>query len=402
MKNMNYRWIILLLFVVSQLILSIGGFGWGPLAPFLKKTMFLNGTQIGLISSSFYLTASLSALPAGIAIDRYGVKTGVLSWIGITGFFLFVLSFIHNYALFLIFVALSGIGYGMGNPVASKGLFMWFDLRTRGTAFGIRQAAVTVGGAVAGILLVFISERMGPYIAIRTVGAMIMIMFILCLFFYHDPLSRKDMPGREKGRKKEKNKFRSLFNNKPLLILSFIFALLGLSQGIVSTFLLLYANEKLGYSLIASGSFLTIAMISGAAGRILWGIISDRIFQGARRPVIHIIVALATLCSVTLALWGTDWPGWLFMPFVVIVGMTCIGFNSIAILTAAELSEKNKTATSVGFVSTIAWAGLFIGPLFFGAITDHFGYFYSWMTLALFSFICFFLCFFLSVPASES
>ena len=90
------------------------------------------------------------------------------------------------------------------------------------------------------------------------------------------------------------------------------------------------------------------------------------------------------------------------MPFVVIVGMTCIGFNSIAILTAAELSEKNKTATSVGFVSTIAWAGLFIGPLFFGAITDHFGYFYSWMTLALFSFICFFLCFFLSVPASES
>ena len=399
---MNYRWIILLLFVVSQLILSIGGFGWGPLAPFLKKAMSLNGTQIGLISSSFYLTASLSALPAGIAIDRYGVKTGVLSWIGITGIFLFVLSFVHNYAFFLIFVALSGIGYGMGNPVASKGLFMWFDLRTRGTAFGIRQAAVTVGGAVAGVLLVFISEKMGPSIAIRTVGVMIMIMFVVCLLLYRDPSALKDMPGKPTKGKKEKGKFRSLFNNKPLLILSFVFALLGLSQGIVTTFLLLYANEKLGYSLIASGSFLTIAMISGAAGRILWGVISDRIFQGARRPVMFIIAALATLCSATLALWGTDWPRWMFMPFVVILGMACIGFNSIAILTAAELSEKDKTATSVGFVSTIAWAGLFIGPLFFGALTDHFGYFYSWMTLALFSLLCFFLCFFLSVPASES
>jgi ACS family hexuronate transporter-like MFS transporter len=398
---MAYRWIILLLFVLSQLILSIGGFGWGPLAPFLKKAMSLNGTQIGMISSSFYLTASLSALPAGIAIDRYGVKTGVLSWVGITGVFLFFLSFIQNYSLFLIFVALSGIGYGMGNPVASKGLFMWFDLQTRGTAFGIRQAAVTVGGAVAGILLVFISERMGPYIAIRTVGVMIMIMFIICIFCYHDPLIQKDMPGKQKNEKKGENNFRSLCNNKPLLILSIIFALLGLSQGIVTTFLLLYANEKLGYSLIASGSFLTIAMISGAVGRIIWGVISDRIFKGARKPVILIIAALATLCSATLALWGTNWPKWLFMPFVVILGMACIGFNSIAILTAAELSEKDKTATSVGFVSTIAWAGLFIGPLFFGTLTDHFGYFCSWITLAFFSFICFCLSFFLSDPASE-
>ncbi len=401
-NNMRYRWMILLLFVVSQLILSVGGFGWGPLAPFLKKVMSLNSTQIGLISSGFYLTASLSALPGGIVVDRYGVRTGVLLWIGITGIFLVVLSFIQNYAFFLIFVALSGIGYGMGNPVTSKGLFMWFDPQTRGAVFGIRQAAVTAGGAVAGVLLVFISERMGPYIAIRTVGVIIMIMFIICFFFYHDPLTRRDIHGKQERGKKGKTKFKSLVHNKPLLILSIIFALLGLSQGIVTTFLLLYANEKLGYSLIASGSFLTIAMISGAAGRILWGVISDRIFYGARKPVMHIIAALATLCSIGLALWEAYWPQWLFMPFVVVVGMSCIGFNSIAVLTAAELSEKDNTATAVGLVSTIAWGGLFIGPLFFGSLTDHFGYFYSWMTLAVFSLICFSLCFFLSVPAYET
>ena len=88
-KEAGYRWIILSIFVISQFILSIAGFGWGSLAPFLKKVMALNSTQIGLIASSFYFTSSMAAFPAGIAIDRYGVKTGVVLWLGLTGIPLF-------------------------------------------------------------------------------------------------------------------------------------------------------------------------------------------------------------------------------------------------------------------------------------------------------------------------
>ena len=101
-KEAGYRWVILSIFVISQFFLSIAGFGWGSLAPFLKKVMALNSTQIGLISSSFYFTSSMSAFPAGIAIDRYGVKAGVIVWLGLTGLPLFFLSFIHYYYLFLV------------------------------------------------------------------------------------------------------------------------------------------------------------------------------------------------------------------------------------------------------------------------------------------------------------
>ncbi|MBL0701874.1 MAG: hypothetical protein JJV91_00125, partial [Desulfosarcina sp.] len=56
-KETGYCWVIFLIFVISQFVLSIAGFGWGSLAPFLKKVMTLNSTQGGLICSSFHFTA---------------------------------------------------------------------------------------------------------------------------------------------------------------------------------------------------------------------------------------------------------------------------------------------------------------------------------------------------------
>ncbi|RLB26372.1 MAG: hypothetical protein DRG71_02385 [Deltaproteobacteria bacterium] len=48
-----------------------------------------------------------------------------------------------------------------------------------------------------------------------------------------------------------------------------------------------------------------------------------------------------------------------------------------------EVSSGTKTATSIGFASTIAWSGLFLGPVAFGRMMDSFGYFYGWMLLVV-------------------
>ena len=118
---LNYRWIILFIMAGSQFVLSIAAFGWGPLAPFLKKIMSLSASQIGAIGSTFYFAAALSSFPAGIIVDRHGVKKGLLLWLGLTGLPLILLSLLqYNYAFFLILGTLSGLGYGMGNPVASN------------------------------------------------------------------------------------------------------------------------------------------------------------------------------------------------------------------------------------------------------------------------------------------
>ena len=86
-------------------------------------------------------------------------------------------------------VSIAGLGYGMGNPVASKGLFLWFSQKTRGTAFGLRQAAVTIGGAAAGMLMVYLCQKFGPFVSLQIIALMIIFMMIFACFFYRHPAS---------------------------------------------------------------------------------------------------------------------------------------------------------------------------------------------------------------------
>jgi MFS transporter, ACS family, hexuronate transporter len=401
--NQNYRWVILVVFASSQIVLSIGGYGWGPLAPSLKQVLSLSITQIGTISSVFYFTSALTSFPSGIFVDRYGVKNGLLLWVGLTGASLLSLSFIHYaFLLFLIMVAISGLGYGMGNPVASKGLFIWFDQRTRGMAFGIKQSAVTIGAAVAGIFLVYLSQRIGPFLAFRTVSLMILTMIIPAFFLYRAPQLGLATPRGSglKGERSVKSGFRDLFTNKALLAVSVIMAMLGLAQGVVVTFFILYVNEMLGYPLLAAGSLLTMVMISGAVGRVFWGVLSDHLFNGSRKPVLIIISTLAALSFAILAFWSSAWIKQLFLPVVIGIGLSAVGWNSIALVMVTEISSSSKTGTSIGLATTVSWAGLSLGPIVFGSLTDHFGYFFSWISLALFCCICLILC--LLIPVSKA
>ncbi|MBL0716308.1 MAG: MFS transporter [Desulfosarcina sp.] len=400
-NNPQYRWVILVVFVTSQFVLSIAGYGWGPLAPFLKETLSLSRTQIGSIGSTFYFTAALSALPAGIIIDRKGVKKGLIAWLGLTGApLLFLGAFKPSFTIFILMTAIAGLGYGMGNPVCSKGLLMWFDQNTRGTVFGIKQSAVTAGAAVSGILMVYLSQKMGPFNSLGVIGLVIALMVILSFYFYKDPthVGNPSAYTTTQAATTIFAGFGELFANKPFLYLATIMGLLGLAQGIVVTFLVLYAGESLGYSPLAAGSLLTIVMLSGVVGRIFWGVVSDRLFDGRRRPVLIIISALAVLTVMMLALWGTTaWPRWLFIPVIIGLGLSSVGWNSIALVMVAEISTASKMATAVGLASTIGWLGLAAGPVAFGSITDHFGYVFAWMTLGIFCFFSLIFCLFLPV-----
>jgi sugar phosphate permease len=401
--NVNYRWVILSVIFLCQFILAVAPTGWGPLAPFLKKLMSLSNTQIGVISSTFSITATLSAFPAGILIDRLGVKKCLLAWLGITGFpLLFMTFFRHNYFVFLIMVAVAGLGYSIGNPVASKGVFIWFDRKIRGTVFGIRQSAVNFGGATMGLLLVYLSERIGPFSALRMVFWMIMGVMVLTFFFYREPKTDGHASGGNEptDMRLSRMSFGRLLRNRELLTICSVAGTLGIAQGVTTTFFLIYVHESLGYPLLVAGSLFTMLMIGGAAGRIFWGVVSDLFFRGSRRRVLIIISVIAVVSVTILALWPATWPRWIFLPVVIALGTSSWGWNALVFALVAETSEGTKTATSVGLATAFGWFGISLGPLGFGTVTDHWGYFYAWIFLAICCMLSLFFC--CLTPTSET
>lgn len=404
--DLSYRWVILAMFVCFQLVLSIVAFGWGALAPFLKELMSLNSTELGLISSTFFIAAGLSSFPGGIIVDHFGERKGILISLGMSGFSLICLGFVYSiHILFLAMVAIAGLGYGMNNPAAAKGLLAWFDQKTRGTVFGIRQSSVTLGGAVAAVFLVYTCQKIGPINAILMVGFMIMIMLIVAFFFYQTPEMGKNSPintnTESENKQSLKPGLRGHFTNKALVAVFVVVGLMGLAQGIIITFFLIYIKEGLGYSVSAAGFLLSVLMIGGTVGRVFWGLLSDRLFSGRRKPILIIISALIAISVTVLAFWSCAWPKSLFFLVVIGLGISSLGWSGIATVLLAEVSVRSRAASSVGLASAIGWIGMFIGPLGFGVLTDTSGYFHAWMALAVFSFFSLILCSLLPISKQD-
>ena len=245
--KIRYHWVILLLFTVSQIVLSMGEFGWGPLAPFLKEALSLTEAHIGIISSVLFFSNAISAFLAGISVDRYGVRKNFLLWLGITGVPMFLVVFFHqSFLLLVVLVTISGLGYGMGNPVAVKGLYTWFDPRMRATAVGVRQAAVPLGGAITGILTVYVAQKLSWFMVPGIMGALSILMLGIAFFTYKEPpLITPSTVKKEKGNWRAE--ISELFSNRKLNSMIIIMALFGLGQGTITTFLTLYLYEYLNY-----------------------------------------------------------------------------------------------------------------------------------------------------------
>jgi MFS family permease len=80
--------------------------------------------------------------------------------------------------------------------------------------------------------------------------------------------------------------------------------------------------------------------------------------------------------------------------------MSCIGWNGICLATVSEISDSDKTASSIGLASTLGWAGLFVGPIAFGSLTDNFGYFNAWSFVAVFCVLSLILSIYIPIKKS--
>jgi sugar phosphate permease len=297
----------------------------------------------------------------------------------------------ESYIWLLILVVFTGASYGMINPIASKGLTLWFDVKNRATAFGIRQMGVTAGGAIAGVLLIYLARLKNWNLAVLVVGLLSVLIGIAGYLFYKEaPLEAIKTPVSKKAA--PKMTILDLLKNRNLLILCLIMALLCLGQSSIASFLVLYLKEYLGLTSILAGSFLTITMICGGGARVFWGIVSDRLFHSKRLPVMKIICLLAALSALLVFLYGSNLPSPFFIPIVVFFGFSYLGFQGIAVVLMVEVCGPELAGRATGLGITIAWVGMVLGPVIFGALAEA-GYHFAWLFITIASSLSVLLCY---------
>ena len=361
----GYPWIVLAASALVQTSASFGNQAISPLAPFLVEDLKLSKADIGLLVTATYLGAILVLVLAGSLSDRFGVRALFLLGMTLAGVPLALASVAPGYLWLLIPMALYAVGNGFALPPTTRAIVEWFPTGRRGLAMGIKQTGVALAGMICGLVVPPLGQAVGWRATILVLGVVTVLSGVLAWIAYRDrpdsatAASKATRPG-----------FGAVIGNRNLLLLcgvTFLYAGVQLS---LAGFLVLFLTERVQMSIVEAGALLALAQGGGVVGRIGWGLVSDTVFRGQRKPVIGIIAVLAAVSALVLSFTDTSTPRLVLLVTLAIAGVSAIGWNGINMTFVAELVGRQASATAAGLNLTASYLGIMVCPPIFGYLVD--------------------------------
>ncbi len=355
-------WFRLSVLTMSHAVGSLGMMSVLAVAPLIQRDLALTATQFGLLVAVYGGSQVLGSPLAGQIADRLGVGRTLALAMVIFTLSILVVSQAHVLTGALIGVAGLGIGYAFINPATARGIMEWAPPSRRATGMGIKQTGVPMGGilgAGAALLASLIDWRM----TLACVAGLSLLAVAPCL-----SLSRLDRPRSGPARSFLRT-WPSLLTNRNLVVLSLATAGLNMCQASFFGFLTLFAKDSIGFSAVTAGLCLGVSQTAAACGRVLWGVVGDRLF-GRRRKVLYVYVA--ALASALLAVFALVQPGWLafLLVMVTFLGLTVGSYAAIVQTMVVESVAPHDAGAASGYFLCVISLGNMSGPLLFGAIVD--------------------------------
>jgi ACS family hexuronate transporter-like MFS transporter len=381
-KPLSEPWKMLLCLLLAQLMVAFIGRSIGPLGVLIGEDLSLTKAQIGMLPAALFLGQALASIPVGFIVDQVGSRKLLLVISFSVSFSFLAMAFSHHFWLVLLLVVIGGFGYGSMHPVSNRGIIYWFALNQRGVAMGVKQTGITTGSAMAGLLLLPLGAEYGwrPVLAIACI--LLLVGGLFSYYFYKDPINQRKSVEQKKGLASFYVSMLKLMRNKPLMLVSISAMGLSGSQICLVTYLVLFSYEYLHISLFLSGILLVVSEISGSIGRVVWGLISDRLFNGKRVGILMLITTLSALSSLTIAFLPSHTSFWMMVPIIIVFGFAVSGYNGIWMNLASEVVPPEYSGISSGFSITLGSIGVIVFPPIFGFIVDSFGSFTAgWLSI---------------------
>jgi MFS transporter, FSR family, fosmidomycin resistance protein len=327
-----------------------------PLLPLLMTKIGFNITHAALLISIQSIFTSFSQPVFGYIADR--IKWPIMTVWGplLTAVFLGSIGLAKSYTAVVIILIMAGIGTSSFHPQSAM-----FAGRAGGNRSGLAMSLFVTSGsaghALGPMIIIPIATYLGLEYSPITILPGIIISWLLFRnlpILPHAPAKRIiiDEKIEEKGQMKILVLLYTIVTIRALLVCGFI------------TFLPIYMIQK-SYSLLFSGSAITIFELAGSAGSIFGGHISDRIGR-------KIVVILSLTLPLPLL--------WLFLHltgigafiFLAISGFFLFSSVPVIIIMAQELYPRKVNMVS-SVMMGMAWGigGLLVSPM--GALADRIG-----------------------------
>ena len=356
------RWTVLAVALAVQTAISLVAAAMPVLLPFVKDEFHLTFAQAGLVVNFSFMGGFLTIALAGLAVDSLGDRFVLVLGGLLTGGVAMVSALVGNFWILLPVLVLMGAGIAMPTPAGSIAVRNAFPLRLRGSVMSIRQTGIPLGAFFAALILPPVAILGGWRAAMALAGALSIFVALAALAIYRTTGRPEPVAGEVRG-------LRNVMN-RDSLVAATAGILLVASQMSIVTYLVAYLIHDRRLALTTAAAILAVAQLAGAGGRILWGVVSDRLLGGSRRTALLLAAATGAAGSLTLALLPVSTPLPVLVAAILISSMGAVGWNGVQISFLSELARPGTEGRNVGLALMIQQPGILVGPFLFGLVID--------------------------------
>ena len=375
----RYRWIILIVLTAAYFFVVFQRISGGIVSRDIVDDL---GGSIGLISSIYFLIYAAMQIPSGLLADHVGPRKVTFAFMSVAAVGSFITCFGTEFWEVVLGILLITVGMGVIYIQLIKIISVWFKKTDFPQLTGIVVAVGNVGAIAATAPLEMMKDAVGWRGVFLILGAVTLILALLCIVFVRDHPHKKGLPAIEEIENQENGTpITDATDSKMPVIRSLIIVASGgrkfwtlaiayfLIYGSIMVFQGTWANTyfKDVYGFTASAAWLvTMLGVGKILSTVLAGVLTGRgVIRSKRTAMIW-----GTL--VFVAVWGVIWVFagsldnyWFWMTICFIFGFSA-GFMTLSYTQVKEWYPTAISGTSVSAMGVF----VFLGAAVCAAIAD--------------------------------
>ena len=372
-----YGWVI----VATGIVVSCIGFGaMVTLSVFLQPMAAATGwsrTGISTAATINWLSMGVGSFLWGALSDRFGTRTVVLLGGGLLGLGMLAGSQASTLGQFqLFFGVLVGLAAGSFYAPLTATTTRWF-VANRSLAVALVSAGVSLGSTTIGPLARWIITNYDWRTAMLVIGDIVWVVIIPLAFLVREPAGAPSKAVAADGVEgPDLTVGQALRTPQFIAIALTYFACCATHSGPI--FHMVTNAIDHGISAMAATTVLSVAGLASLGGKIVCGIIADRV--GAKRTLVAGLAIQAV--AVSLYVFTRELPN--FYAVGVVFGFAYGGVMPLYAILVREYFGPRIMGTIFGAVGSVSTLGMALGPWIGGRLYDASGS-YFWLFIGSFA-----------------
>jgi MFS family permease len=372
-----YGWVI----VLTGIIISCVGFGaMVSLSVFLQPMAAATGwsrTGISTAATINWLSMGVGSFLWGALSDRLGTRAVVLMGSGLLGLGMLVGSRADTLGQFqLLFGVLVGLAAGSFYAPLTATTTRWF-VANRSLAVALVSAGVSLGSTTIAPLARWIITNYDWRTAMLVIGDIVWVVIIPLAFLIREPAGAPAKAAAvDSVEGLEMTVGQALRTPQFIAIALAYFACCATHSGPI--FHMITNAIDHGISAMAATTVLSVAGLASLGGKIVCGVIADRV--GAKRTLVAGLAIQAV--AVSLYVFTRQLPS--FYAVAIIFGFAYGGVMPLYAILVREYFGPRIMGTIFGAVGSVSTLGMALGPWIGGRLYDASGS-YFWLFIGSFA-----------------